>query len=255
VKRAVDPPDQLLDVASQLTVLADLAAARHGDLHERDTSAQIRAPLEQELDRTQALDDPLRVVEPVDTEEDAAAAELGAQAAQGALGRSRAGALRKVAGVDRDRVRRRQHPTPGQGDRPPLDADVLAQARARAQEVVAVRLGVEGDDIGTKQPVQHLLAPRQPAEDLRRRERHVQEEPDRAGARTPEQTRHEHQVVVVHPAEAASTHPDRGETLVHVPVGPPPAPLEDGLLDQPVQQRPKRPVRKAVVVVLDLAPA
>ena len=83
----------------------------------------------------------------------------------------------------------------------------------------------------------------------------MQEEADRTDARTAEQTRHEHQMVVVHPAHAARAHLDRREALIHVPVGRPPAALENGLLDQPVQQRPERPVRKAVVVVLDLAPA
>jgi hypothetical protein len=59
----------------------------------------------------------------------------------------------------------------------------------------------------------------------------------------------------VHPAQAAPARLHRSEALVHIPVGRPPAALEDGLLDQPVQQRPERPVREAVVVVLDLAPA
>ena len=112
-------------------------------------------------------------------------------------------------------MRGRQHPTTGQGDRAPVDADVLAQARARADEVVAVHLGLERDDIGTKQPAEHLLAPRQPGVDLRAGERHVQEEADRTDARTPEQTRHEHQMVVVHqrtPPEPTSTAAKRSFT-------------------------------------------
>src|SRR5204862_2814779 len=104
---AVDAADELLDVAPQLAVLANLAAARHGDLDERDAPAEIMALLEQELDRPQPLDDPLRVVEPIDAEQDAALAELGAQAAKAALGRARAGIFRERAGVDRDRVRGR----------------------------------------------------------------------------------------------------------------------------------------------------
>src|SRR6266540_483094 len=73
---------------------------------------------------------------------------------------------------------------------PRLDADVLAQARARAHEVGAVALGVEGDDVGAEQPLEQLLAPGQPGVDLRGRERHVQEEADRAGLRAAEQARH-----------------------------------------------------------------
>src|SRR5437763_948563 len=73
---AVDPPDELLDVPPQLAVLAHLAAARHGNLNEREATTELGALRQQVFDRPQALDDPLRVVEPVDAEKDAAATEL-----------------------------------------------------------------------------------------------------------------------------------------------------------------------------------
>src|SRR5919198_5007983 len=98
-------------------------------------------------------------------------------------------------------------------------------------------------------------SPRQPRVDLRRGEGDVQEKADRAGLRDAEEARHEHQVVVVHPAKAAPAHLHRGEALVYLAVRLPPAALEDGLFDQPVQQRPERSVGEAVVEVLDLAPA
>jgi hypothetical protein len=252
---AVDSPDELLDIAPQFPVLAHLAAARHRDLDERDPPAQIVPLLEHELDRAQALDDPLRVIEPVDAENDAALPKLGAQTAEATLGRARASVLREGFGVDRDRMRGRPHPPARQRDRPTLNSDVFTKARARAHEVVAVRVGLERDDVGAEQPIEDLLAPRQPGVDLRGREPHVQEEPDRPGVAAAEQARYQHQVVVVHPPHAPSTRLDRGEAFVHVAVGSPPAALEDRLLDQPVQQRPERAVREAVVVVLDLASA
>src|SRR5205823_653635 len=136
-----------------------LAAARHGDLDECQALTELWPVLEQELDRPQAFDDPLRVVETVDAKEDASVAELCAQPAQGALGRVRAGLLRERADVDRDRVRSRPHPSARQRDRSSLDADVVAEARTRAHEIVAIRFRMERDDVGAEQTVEHLLAP------------------------------------------------------------------------------------------------
>jgi hypothetical protein len=76
-----------------------------------------------------------------------------------------------------------------------------------------------------------------------------------ATVRLPEQARHDHEVIVVHPAHSGSPRLDCGEALVHVAVGLPPAALEDRLLDHAVQQWPERTVGEAVIVVVDLARA
>jgi hypothetical protein len=82
----------------------------------------------------------------------------------------------------------------------------------------------------------------------------MQEEADRAVAGVaPQQRRDEHQVVVVDPEQGVAPAPNlvercRREPLVRAGVGIPPATLEERLLDQPVQERPERPVREAVVV-------
>ena len=76
-----------------------------------------------------------------------------------------------------------------------------------------------------------------------------------AGAAAAEQLGEQQQVVVVHPAELLLLRlVALRETLVDRAVGMPPAALEGGLLHEPVQQRPERPVREAVVVVVDLPP-
>jgi hypothetical protein len=160
MKRPLIRPTSSSTLRPQLAVLADLAATRDGDLHEGDASAQVAALLEQQLDRPQALDDPLRVVEPVDAEQNAAAAELRLQPAQRALGCARASVLTERCGVDRDRVRGRAHAAACQNDRAALDADVVAQARACAQEVLAICLCLERDDVGAEQSLQQLGAPR-----------------------------------------------------------------------------------------------
>ena len=74
--QAVDPPDVLLDGAAQLAVLAHVVPARHRELQERQGGAQLGLALKQHLDRQQALDDSLGVVEPVGAEQQGPAAEL-----------------------------------------------------------------------------------------------------------------------------------------------------------------------------------
>ena len=84
--------------------------------------------------------------------------------------------------------------------------------------MAAVVTGLEGDVVGTEQPVEDLLARREHAVDLARGERDVQEEADRqVGARGPQHRGDEHQVEVVHPdAGARPAGPERrgGETAV-----------------------------------------
>ena len=63
------------------------------------------------------------------------------------------------------------------------------------------------------------------------------------------------QLVVVHPEQRARWCDLEGalrEALVHVRVVAPPAPVDHDPVGQPVEERPERPVREAVVVVLDL---
>jgi hypothetical protein len=252
---AVDAADLRLDLTAEFTVLAYLASAGNGDLDDGEAAAQLRPLLEQQLDRVQALEDPLGVVEPVDAEEDASGGELVAQRRERALHPRRPRVAGERIGVDRDRVGGGDDGAAvGQAKQPLVVGDVAAQAQAGTGEVVAVLLGLEGDHVGAQETVDQLLAPGEPGEQLRRRKRDMQEEADRAVAGVaPQQRRDEHQVVVVDPEQGVAPAPDmverrRRESLVRAGVGIPPATLEERLLDQPVQERPERPVREAVVV-------
>ena len=75
----VDAADELLHLRAQLPVLADVAAARYGDLDEAETAAEIAPVLEEKLDCAETLDDPLRVVEAIDAEKDPPTFELRAK--------------------------------------------------------------------------------------------------------------------------------------------------------------------------------
>ena len=55
VKRPLMRPTAASTGLARLAVLADVAAARDGDLHEHDAAAQVAALLEQELERAQPL--------------------------------------------------------------------------------------------------------------------------------------------------------------------------------------------------------
>lgn len=76
---------------------------------------------------------------------------------------------------------------------------------------------MEADQVGAEEPAQHLVAPREHAKHVRRRERDVQEEPDgRVGQALAQQLRHKRKLVVVHPdvvARAILLGDDVGEPL------------------------------------------
>ena len=254
---AVDSTDDLLDLRAQLAVLPDVAAARDGDLDHGESSAELPPTLEQELDRAQPLDDALRVVEPVHTDEHAPVAELLAEPVQhraDALAtRLRPHALR----IDRDRMRRGEHETAVAEPEPrPVHRQVVLQPHARPDEVLTELLGLEGDDVRAEDPVDQMVPPRHARKELGGGERDVEEEADRAGlAGAAELGGEAGEVVVVHPEEAVRRRDlgrPLGEALVHLAVVAPPAPVDDDAVGEPVEERPEGLVREAVVVVLDL---
>ena len=81
---AVDARDEELDLVPLLLVLGALEPRGHEHLEHRRRARALRVPLEQALEREQLLRDPLRVVEPLDAEDELAARvlllELGEQA-------------------------------------------------------------------------------------------------------------------------------------------------------------------------------
>jgi hypothetical protein len=116
---------------------------------------------------------------------------------------------------------------------------------------------VESDQVRAEHAHEQLAPPRQDAEHLGRGKRNVQEEADaRVGPPLAHQTRHEHQVIVVHPYQIARPHlvHDRvGEPLVHAAIGVPVLAVEREPVEQVVKERPDDGVREPVVVVLDVA--
>ena len=265
--RAVELTDELLDAMAFLRVLVHALPTRDGDLHEDELRTGIgprcvttgeRASGEQGAHRGKPLLDALRVVQPVDAEQDdgrvaEAAAQLGCLF-------SRLRGPREcidLRSVDGDREVGNDHP-PSVDDQ--LGARLVDlgvdQTRAEPNEVLGSDASLEPDHVGPEQAVEDLVAPRQSHEQLLRRERDVQEEPD-AQIRTfgPQHRRHELQLVVVDPHRR----PERGhvvggvgEALVDVAVDAPALVVERGGADRVVVQRPQRAVGDLFVVVLHL---
>ena len=128
---------------------------------------------------------------------------------------------------------------------------------ARALDQVLGRTPpLQPDHVGTEDPAEDLLPPRQPHEQLLRREGDVQEEADaQVRPALPEHGRDQLQVVVVHPDDGALARGAGGgfgEALVHAHVQVPPFELERGSADGVVVQGPERVVGEPVVVPGDL---
>ena len=215
---AVDLADELLDLAPLVLVVLDALARRRGDLHHHAALGVERAVVEQRLVRPQALADALRVVEAVDAEQhDLRLAEAGAVAVRALAGRPPGGDGLELVDVDRDRVRRRPACC-----RPSSSSHTTTKLAALIARWNPTRSHAEqaGGDLG---------APRQPHEQLDRRERDVEEEADdEVGPLVAQHLRHELQVVVVDPHDRL-VGGDLGERVGEA--------LVDGLVGRPVRRR------------------
>jgi hypothetical protein len=112
---------------------------------------------------------------------------------------------------------------------------------------------MEPDEVGAKQTLGDLGAPRHLHEQLHRREWNMQKEADdQVGPQHPQHLRHQLKLIVLHPYRRALCRHLRGglgEAAVDVNVGIPPLAVIDRLDDDVVVQRPQCRVREALVVV------
>src|SRR5262249_22500478 len=214
-------------------------------------------PVGQELaERLDAGLDALRVVEPVDAENDRLRlAELDPDAL-GALAYqwTQREAL-DLADVDGDRER-------VGADLATIDLDGVAtrpkpeQVTGEAEEVLRAERALEPDQVRAEQAPHDLHASRQLHEQLDRWERDVQGEADpQVGTRAAEDRRHELKLVILDPHGGARVGDPGGlggEALVDSKVRIPPLALEHRRLDRVVIQRPQARVREALVVALDV---
>ena len=198
---AVDLADQTFDLVAFLLVVLHAFPGRRGDLDEH-VPLRIEHPgFEQRAERAQPQADALRVVEPVDAEQDhLRVAEAGPDL------RSRAGgwrARRRSPPPRRCRSRSGTRRVWWRGRRDTMTSSLLGHVEelgGRRGEVGDAARGLEADQVAAEQTLDDLGPPRQPGEQLERRERDVEEESDRQiGPLLAEHRRHQLELVVVHP--------------------------------------------------------
>jgi hypothetical protein len=198
-KPAVDAADDLVHLRGEPLVLRHVRARGHGNLHEQHAVAPLRVLAQELLEPQQLLGNTFDHVQPVHAEHHLAPLEPLAQLVDVRLHALRLQRLREPPGVDPDGKRRdaREVAVVLHALRRALEPQ---NARARADEVPGVVVGVEPDEVGGEHRQQELLAHRQHAVNLRGRERRVQEPTHLHGRVLVLQTRRqEHQMVVVAP--------------------------------------------------------
>ena len=250
---AVDARDQELDLVALRAVLGALEPRRHEHLDHRGRASTVRLALQESLEGEQLLRDALRVVEPLDAEDQSPALVLALQVAEQALRlRVRQRGAESVA-VDADRID--ADPDPAPVDLEPVRLGVDAEhPQARRAKVARVVARLEAHVVRAEHASQELLAGREEPVHLRRGERDVQEEPDReprlAAAK---QLRDQHQMEVVDPDPAVglAVLEDRvGVALVHLDVALPRLGRYAQTVREVVEERPQGVVADASVEVL-----
>ena len=254
LERLVQLPDPVLDLALDLLVAIDHPAAGSGELHEYEPLAVFGIGLEEEAQRPDPLRQALGVVDALDPHPDELgldsepAQELGpgdAQRVVDELGRD----------ADRERLHVRRVLAARHRETLPVDAR-LERAVDRLQEVVAVVLGVEADQVGAEHAEQELALPRADPERLEVGPRDVPEDGDpRVGALGLDERRQRREVIVLDEHQGRLGVLDLvqhgvGELLVHLEVVRPVVGPEHRARVHDVAQRPQPLVREAGVVPL-----
>ena len=198
----IDLLSELHGFRLQSAVGIELAARRRGGLDEDELAAPFRLARQQIVDRADAIEDALGVVEALDADGDTRVCGQREPLPHGVP----AFAHRSLIGkrgrrpFDRDRIGPDQRLMTAERDRGMLAIDAaLHEAVGRLDEIVAVELRVEAEDRAAEQPVDDLLAPRADAEGLGVRPGDVPEGDD-GGLRQPlaDHARQQREVIVLH---------------------------------------------------------
>ena len=246
----VDVGDPHLDLVALRAVVGALEPRGDDDLEQRHAAGAVRILLQKPLESVELLGDPLRVVEPLDPEDQLVLAvallELG-------LDRRRLGVAERgpeVGDVDPDRM-------DPDADRSVVMLDCIEAGldpehpQARGAEVARVVARVKADVVGAEHPAQQLGSRRQQAVDLRRGKGDVQEEADcKVGSEPPQLLRHEREMEVVHPdlcLRRGEVGDGLREAQVHAPVDVPRLAREAHAVDEVMEERPDRLVADASV--------
>ena len=217
-----------LHLFGQVAVRREVRPARRPDLNEVEPPFQFRVLVQQAVDRAQPLGDALRVIDPVHPHDQRPVAEPVLLAERRGTGLPvGAEVLVRQCRIDADRER-----ADGVSCPPRWTANRSRSMRHSSgpvhglQEVVAVVLGVEPEQVVAEHPVEQFVGPRADAERLRVGPRDVPElRHHQVRPRGLQQPRQEGEVVVLDEDERRAAlrflKHGRGERLVHPAVGVP----------------------------------
>jgi hypothetical protein len=245
--------------STALEALIRVHFATGGDRHldVADAIAEGRIPIEQPFHGLKPAGNTFRVVEAVDPKQNVPSAGVGTNRLGAFVDFWILSELRKPCCVDTHWEYPKPHLAIVNAHPVDLRLDPI-DVQQRRHEMPHVRERVEADEIGTKQPGEHLAAPRQNPKDFRREKRDMQEEAD-AGIRQPlaQQPRQQHELIVVNPNGFVGPIFVRhgiGKRLVYLPVCVPPGRIHRNAIDQVAKQRPQDPIGEAMVVPVDFVP-
>jgi hypothetical protein len=255
--RPVDTADALFHLALEALIRVHFATGGDGHLDVADAIAEGPIPIEQPFHRLKRAGNALRVVEAVDPKQKVSSAGVGTNRLGVFVDFWVSTELRKPCRIDTHGEYTEPHLPIVNAHPVDLRLDPI-DVQQRRQEVPHVGERVEPDEIGTKQPAQHLAAPRQNPKDFRRGKWDVQKEAD-AGIRQPlaQQPRQQHELIVVNPNGVVGPIFVRhgiSKRLVDLPACVPPGRIHRNAIDQIVKQRPQDPIGEAAVVPVDLVP-
>ncbi len=175
---AVDPGDEELDLVALRAKLRALEPRRDEHLDHRRGARTARVALEKALVGVELVRDPLRVVEPLDAENEAATLVLLLELGEEPRGLGVAERRAEALDVDPDRIDSDPHAPAVELQPVGLGVDA-EDPQARRAEVARVVADLEAHVVGAEHAAQELLALGQEAIHLGRRKRRVQEEADR----------------------------------------------------------------------------
>ena len=250
---AVDVSGELLEVLADFPVLRDVAARGRRDLHQHDLAPTLGAPVEEPFERQELLAQALGVVEAVDAQDQLAASHAHARALVLPFRGSALRHLREFPGIYRDRKGLGPNrAAEGADDRVAAD---LASRFARHVPVEGAQIvgRLETGEVIGEQRANDGFVIGQGEQDLRRRERDMQEKTDgTSGAQPAQLLAHGQQVEVMDPDEVVRPQQSgqmAGEEPVDLYVPPLLATLVCRQIHAVVKQRPQGLVGESVVVL------
>ena len=175
---AVDACDEQLDLVSLCAVLRAVEPRRHDDLDHGGRPRATRILLEEALECVELLRNALRVVEPLDPQDEPPTLVLMLEVGEQSLRLRIGDDLAKAFDVDPDRIDADADAAAIELERVGLGVDA-EHAQARRAEVTCVVADLEADVVGAQHAAEELLPSGQQPIHLGRRERDVQEEADR----------------------------------------------------------------------------